>query len=73
MSGTPFAHERKPHRFLRLLSYLQPDEQFWAQLLTKRFDVDLCDQPDFLIYGTSDHETAGGDNLGNQKSPTGPL
>ena len=27
-------------------------ENFLFKLLSERFDVDLCDQPDFLIYGT---------------------
>lgn len=29
---------------------------FWFKLLTERFDVELCDQPDFLIYSSYGHE-----------------
>lgn len=29
---------------------------FWFQLLRERFDVELCDQPDFLIYSCYGHE-----------------
>jgi hypothetical protein len=29
---------------------------YFYKLLTERFDVELCDQPDFLIYGSHGHE-----------------
>jgi alpha(1,3/1,4) fucosyltransferase len=29
---------------------------YWFNLLSERFDIELCDQPDFLIYGNYGHE-----------------
>ena len=29
---------------------------FWFKLLAERFDVELCDQPDFLVYSSYGHE-----------------
>jgi alpha(1,3/1,4) fucosyltransferase len=31
-------------------------KNFWFKLLAERFDVELCDQPDFLIYSCYGHE-----------------
>lgn len=49
-------NEKDPDRLLRFSLEHEQGGPFFTRLLKERFQVEICDQPDFLIYSVFGHE-----------------